>query len=330
MVKEARIRLRGHIKRRYDVMGNKITQLVSLVNASNFEKTNDAILQALNLIQFDFNKKIKKIAIKPNLCYYWKSSTGETTDPRVVESVIDIFRAYFNPDEIYIIESDATVMRTKYSFKMLDYEKIASKKNVKLVNLCNDELIPTDLKMKNSFSNRIKVPKTLMDVDLFISVPKLKSHSITGLTCALKNQFGCIPYKRKIVFHKDLDRVIAFVNKLIPPDLILVDGIVTNGKTPKKLNLIMAGYDPVAVDYIASKIVGINHRRIKHIVESEKLGVGSINVKCIGDDLSWFADRFPRKGFFYSVSRKALLNLYGIYLRLFTLEGKIFEMQPTL
>ena len=311
-------------------MGDKIKQLVSLVNTSNFEKTDEAILQALNLIQFDFNKKIKKIAIKPNLCYYWKSSTGETTDPRVVEAVIDIFRAKLSPDEIYIVESDATVMRAKYSFKMLDYEKLASKKNVKLINLSDDALLPADLKTKTSFSNRIKIPKTLSEVDLFISVPKLKLHSLTGLTCALKNQFGCIPFKRKEVFHKDLDRVIAFVNKLIPPDLILVDGIVTNGKTPKKLNLIMAGYDPVAVDYIASKIVGLDHRRIKHIVESERLGVGSTKVKCMGDDLSWFADRFPRKGFLYSVSRKALLKLYGIYLRMFTLEGKIFELRPTL
>lgn len=311
-------------------MENKTERLVSLVNISRFENINEALLNALNLIHFNFNIKIKKIAIKPNLCYYWKSTTGETTDPNVVKALIDILRMYINPDEIYIVESDATVMRTKYSFKMLDYEKLASEKNVKLVNLSDDTLFPVDVKMKTSFSNRIKIPKTLSEVDLFISVPKLKLHSLTGLTCALKNQFGCIPFKRKEVFHKDLDRVIAFVNKLIPPDLILVDGIVTNGKTPKKLNLIMAGYDPVAVDYIASKIVGLDHRRIKHIVESERLGVGSTKVKCMGDDLSWFADRFPRKGFLYSVSRKALLKLYGIYLRMFTLEGKIFELRPTL
>jgi len=311
-------------------MEQKTERLVSLVNISRFENINEAVLNALNLINFDFNKKIKKIAIKPNLCYYWRSTTGETTDPKVVEAFIDILRMYINPDEIYIVESDATVMRTKHSFKMLDYEKLASRKGVKLINLSDDTLLPVDAKMKTSYSDRIKIPKILSEVDLFVSVPKLKLHSLTGLTCALKNQFGCIPFKRKVVFHKDLNNVIAFINKLILPDLILVDGIVTNGKTPKRLNLIMAGYDPVAVDYIASKIVGLDHRRIKHLVESERLGVGSTNVKCMGDDLSSFADRFPRKGFLYSVSRKALLNLYGIYLRMFTLEGKIFELRPKL
>ena len=311
-------------------MEQKTERLVSLVNISRFENINEALLNALNLIHFNFNIKIKKIAIKPNLCYYWKSTTGETTDPKVVEAFIDILRMYINPDEIYIVESDATVMRTKYSFKMLDYEKLASKKGVKLINLSDDTLFPVDVKMKTSFSDRIKIPKTLSEVDLFVSVPKLKLHSLTGLTCALKNQFGCIPFKRKVVFHKDLNNVIAFINKLIPPDLILVDGIVTNGKTPKRLNLIMAGYDPVAVDFVATKIVGLNHRRIKHIIESEKFGVGSCNAELVGEDLSWFADSFPRKGFIYNASRKTLLRLYGLYLRLFTLEGKIFKKQPTL
>ncbi len=311
-------------------MRNNTERLVSLVDTSSYDTLTEAVKHALELIHFDFNKKIKKIAIKPNLCYYWKSTTGETTDPRVIESIIDVIRMYIDPDEIYIVESDATVMRTEFSFKMLGYAELASRKNVKLLNLCNDTLLPADIKTKTSFSDRIKIPETLSEVDLFVNVPSLKLHSLTGLTCALKNQFGCIPFRRKIVFHKELNNVIALINKLIPPDLILVDGIIVNGKTPKKLNLIMAGYDPVAVDYIATKIVGLNHRRIKHIIESERLGVGSCNAELVGDELSLFADRFPRKSFLYNSSRKALVQLYSLYLRMFTLEGKIFKRQPTI
>jgi uncharacterized protein (DUF362 family) len=156
-------------------------------------------------------------------------------------------------------------------------------------------------------------------------MPKLKLHAITGLTCALKNQFGCIPARRKIVFHKQLNEVIPFVNKVLTPDLVIVDGLVCQGKTPKRLNLLMAGYDPVAVDFVAAKIAGLNPRRIKHITNSEKIGVGSTNVRLVGADLSTFAKAFPRKSFFYTSSRKAMLQLYGYYVQNFTLDGKLLK-----
>jgi uncharacterized protein (DUF362 family) len=303
---------------------NETEQLVSLVDTSRYEALTEAVMQALKLIQFDFNKEIRKIAIKTNLNYYWKSSTGETVDPRVIEAIIDVFRKQTNVEDIYIVESDATVVRIRYAFKMLDHEELALRKGVKLINLCEDVLLPANLNAPLPLLKQIKVPETLTKVDLFISVPKVKVHSLTGLTCALKNQFGCIPIKRKIVFHENLSKTIAFINKLITPDLVLVDGIIAKGKTPKRLNLIMAGYNPVAVDFIAAKIAGFNPRRIKPLVESEKLGVGSTNVKCVGDDLSHFAKMFPKRGFFYNLYTKVLLWLYGFYLRHFTSEGRTF------
>ena len=309
-------------------MDNKSKQIVGLVDSSRHDTLTGAVKQVLELIHFDFKKDFKKIAIKLNLCNYWTSSSGETTDPRLVEAIIDVFRMNGSPDEIYLVESDATAMRTKHSFKMLGYEKLAKRKNAKLINLCADTLLPIESNTANLLLQQIKIPETLTKADLFISVPKLKLHPLTGLTCALKNQFGCIPVKRKIVFHKSLNKAIALINKLVTPDLVLVDGIISKGKTPKRLNLIMAGYDPVAVDSIAAKIAGLNPKRIKHIVESKNMGVGSTNVECVGDDWVQFANNFPRRGFLYSISRKYLMQLYGLYLRLLTLEGKIFGLQP--
>ena len=72
------------------------------------------------------------------------------------------------------------------------------------------------------------------------------------------------------------------------------------GKTPKKLNLIMAGDDPVAIDFIAAKLIGLNPKSIKHISASEKLGVGSTKVELTGKDLSSFANMFPKRSFIYN------------------------------
>jgi len=283
----------------------------------------EAVEHALKLLNFNFQKKIRKLVIKPNLCYYWKSSTGETTDPKLVEAIIDVFRDHLDLESVSLVESDATAMSVRHAFRMLGFERLAKEKNINLVNLCEDSILSPEIHTALPFHLSV-IPKTLAEKDFFISVPKLKLHPLTGLSCALKNQFGCIPIQRKVVFHKDISKVIASINKIITPDLILVDGIICKGKTPKLLNLILAGCDPVAVDYVAAKIAGLSPRKIGHIVESENLGVGSTNVEHFGDDWIWFKNIFPRNPKLYSLSMRYLVKLYGIYLRRFTLEGRIF------
>lgn len=68
--------------------------------------------------------------------------------------------------------------------------------------------------------------KTYMDSDFLISLAKLKMHTITGITCVLKNQFGANPQKRKIHYHSNLITVIHDLNKVKLPDLCLVNGII--------------------------------------------------------------------------------------------------------
>lgn len=304
---------------------------VGIVNASRFESLEEAINEALRLIDFKLDREIKRMVIKPNLCNYWTSTTGETTDPKFVETLVDIIRANQNPSEISIVESDATVMRVKHAFKILGYEDLASRKGLRLVNLCEDDLvqIPEHLNSSVLKELQIKIPKTLVDADLFVSVPTLKTHPLPGLSCALKNQFGCVPIKRKESLHKRLNDIIASINRVLAPGLIVVDGLICKGKTPKKLNLILASRDPVATDFVAAKIAGLNPNGIKHLVKSEKLGVGSTDVVLRGDDWTFFADRFPRKGFLSNISRRGLLAMYGWYLRYFTLEGRLFKMRAS-
>jgi uncharacterized protein (DUF362 family) len=289
----------------------------------------DAIAKAVELSGYKFKEGIKKIAIKTNTCYYWKSTTGETTDPKFIEATIDYLRTIINNPKIYVIESDATSMRANYAFKALDYEKLAAKKNVELINLSKQELIniPNNT---NPLFQKIKIPKILTEVDLFISVPKLKSHSLTKMTCALKNQFGCIPFQRKVIFHDHIHKTIAFINKTIPPDLFIVDGTIVNGKTPKKLDLVMASSDPVAIDTVGAKIQGLNGKKLEFIKESEKIGVGTTNFFCVGEKLEYFAEKFPRKFFVSNFVRRTLLKAYAFYVNKFTLEGKFFKKLPTL
>ncbi len=101
----------------------------------------EAIGKSISLLEFNSNKKVDKIVIKPNMCYYYHPSTGEVTDPRFVSALIDILRVIFpsNP-AISVVESDASAMKCRYVFKMLRYDELAREKNVRLVNLCEEKV----------------------------------------------------------------------------------------------------------------------------------------------------------------------------------------------
>ena len=87
-------------------------QLFTSVDVDN------AVERAIDSLNYDFGG-VKTVMIKPNLCYYWNASTGETTDGRVVCSVIKYVKKKLGEDvKITVAEADASAMRTKYAFSI--------------------------------------------------------------------------------------------------------------------------------------------------------------------------------------------------------------------
>ena len=134
--------------------------LVSLVKIKNSNITK-AIEESLNLIGYKIPENITNIVIKPNLCYYWDYSTGQTTDPKFIAALINLIRSEISSNiNISIVESDASAMKCKYAFKILGYEKLAKDHKVKLVNLTEDQSQTVNV-TAGKYSFKIMVPKKL-------------------------------------------------------------------------------------------------------------------------------------------------------------------------
>jgi uncharacterized protein (DUF362 family) len=75
--------------------------VLTSLKSKNFsdEDLRETVGRAFSRLDFDFKSEIRNVAIKPNLCYYWDFSTGETTDPRVVGAIIDQVRSEIGDDE---------------------------------------------------------------------------------------------------------------------------------------------------------------------------------------------------------------------------------------
>ena len=274
-----------------------MSNVVSLVrvNSRSLEDIKKAVSKAINLIDFKSDGPVESVIIKPNLCYYWNSATGYTTDPQVVAGIIDWVREKHGENVcIRVAEADASAMRTKYAFPILGYEKLAKEKNVELFNLSNDTLVDKTV-LVNNHEMSFKVPKLLLESDLFINVPKLKIMRITKITCAMKNVFGCIGFRRKIVYHPFLDEAIVGINKILRPHLTIVDGLIALGRFPVKLGLVTCGADLFSVDWIASQVMGYKPSKVKFlkIAAKEKLG-NPDNIMIRGESFEEFKKIFPR------------------------------------
>lgn len=271
-----------------------------------------AIIESLKLIDYSFDKTVKRVVIKPNLCYYWDCTTGQTTDPLFVAELIDLLRERISDSvDIAVVESDASAMRCKYAFRMLGFEQLALEKNVRLVNLSEEECDNSAVSC-NGNNYGFMVPRIIRDADLKINISKIKyTIDPIKLTCALKNMYGCNPYPKKYKYHADLGNVIVALNKTMKFNLCLIDNNVVSGVQPRKIGLVMASRDPVAIDVASAKIAWLNPDKIGYFRVAEREGVGSRSFVSKGLPLDYFKAMYPKKTF----KRKMMGRAYKMVLK---------------
>ncbi|HHU91354.1 MAG TPA: DUF362 domain-containing protein [Clostridiaceae bacterium] len=219
------------------------------------------------------------IGIKPNLVVAKPSSSGATTSPIIVSALIEYLKEYQH-DNLVILESSWIGDSTNRAFKVCGYQDISKKYNVPLFDIKQDTYT-----MKTFNGMKMEVSDKVLSLDFIINVPVLKGHCQTLVTGALKNMKGCISDREKRNFHtRGLHRPIAYLNKIIKQDFVLVDGICGDldfeeGGNPVQMNRIFCGTDPVLMDsYIASNM-GYRPYDVNYIKIAEEIGVGSADIE---------------------------------------------------
>jgi ferredoxin len=149
----------------------------------------------------------------------------------------------------------------------------------------------------------IPVSRYVFDTDLFISVPKFKTHCVTTITGAVKNVYGTVVglYKAQQHSHspkeEEFARVIAKVYAAAKPGLTVMDAVVAmegdgpSGGTPRPVGLIMAGTDAVALDSCAARVIGLRPFDVLTTKEAHmrKLGEGDPErIDIVGEEIDGF------------------------------------------
>jgi len=252
-----------------------------------------------------------KVLIKLNLCDFKMPETGAVTHPIFLDALLCYLTDNYNDLDITVIESDATSAQPNLLIKWLGFKPILNKYGVSYCNLSESK------KFNKLINGRhwktLKIPKIIEDCDYLISLAKMKTHTHTKISCVLKNQFGCIPYRRKINYHKFLDDAIVDACLAMKPDFSFVDGILGLGGSwgptmgiPIRLNTVVSGKDPVAVDALSSKIMGFNPKHIGHIKKAQESGLGNMSSKIVGEDIKNIDISFEYSKLMTSMIRFAL------------------------
>jgi len=265
------------------IMKGKV--VVKRCDSYSLSEVEKEIINVLGLLDFRFKKGIR-VLIKPNILGVHKPEQAITTHPVLVEGVCKILEK--KNAKIYIGESSAS--ESDKAFEISGIAKIARKYG-KIIYFEKEKKI----KVNAGKFGDLYLPSIIRDVDLIINMPKLKTHSLTKMTGAVKNLFGFISGGMKSSYHRiytsdeKMSELFVEIYNHIKPGLNIMDGIIGlegngpgTGGLPRETGIILVSKNAVAMDIVASEIIGYKAMEIQtNKIAREQELVDSVEI--IGD-----------------------------------------------
>jgi uncharacterized protein (DUF362 family) len=237
----------------------------------------------------------KRVVLKPNLVEF-DSATAINTSPALVLAVLEACRA-LGAGAVRIAEGPGHRRTTwdlaeaaGYFTTIPDFEAIFTDLNL-------DEISEVALPRSAKGLHSLWLPRTALDCDLLISLPKMKTHHWAGVTLGMKNLFGLVPgavygWPKNVLHWAGIDESIVAVNSAVPNMFTIVDGVEgMEGNGPiqgrrKHAGVLVAGADRVAVDATCCRVMGVNPELVRHLRLAQTVSqTQEANVRQIGERL---------------------------------------------
>lgn len=278
-------------------MNNK----VSIVKCEQYSNALSAVERAVSLIGGieKFVKKGDRVVIKPNLVSKKKPDEAVTTNPDFLRAVI--IMAEKAGGIVTIAESPGGPYNTaalKGVYSVCGVDKAIEGTNAKL----NFDTAFTEVNYSEGKTvKNIPVINPILEADVIISLPKLKTHAMTSYTGAVKNLFGVIPGTHKAELHFRLNERKAFCSMLVDlhecvkPTLSIMDaiwGMEGNGPTAgrnRHIGLVMASENSHALDMAACRLIDYTPDEVdtvREAVERGLVGRSADSLDIVGESLN--------------------------------------------
>jgi uncharacterized protein (DUF362 family) len=249
---------------------------VAVLRATSYDgRLEDVVLDGLRAI--DAGVRGARVVLKPNLVEFDPGS-AINTDPRLIAATVVAMRRLGAADVI-VAEGPGHRRDTEYVVTRSGLIDRLREVDAAFADLNTDALVPRGLASRYTNLGSLWLPRTVVDADVVVSMPKMKTHHWTGITLSLKNCFGCVPgrvygWPKNALHWQGIEASILDVAGAVRPTLAIVDGIVGmqgNGPisgTPVASGVLVFGNDPVATDVTAARLMDVDPERVPYLAEA--------------------------------------------------------------
>ena len=287
----------------------------------------EIIFQTLKGIEDDVMaslEKKKRILVKPNFVSTTRALAASHADE--IRAILDFFKPRFK-GEIIVGESAPSRNGTFEGYQNFGYLPLEKEYGIKLVDLNKEPWVYRYVFGKDHRPMPIRIISTFLDRDVYvISAAKMKTHDRTVTTLSLKNTLIGAPLNDGKKNDKGLTHMeynftpketlhfnMFHLAQEIWPDLGIIDGFEAMegngpiGGTPVDAKVALASLDPLALDTLATQIMGFNTSKITYLTAMAEAGMGQgdmTKVQIVGTPLDQCRYKFK--------PNEKLIESYGL------------------
>jgi uncharacterized protein (DUF362 family)/Pyruvate/2-oxoacid:ferredoxin oxidoreductase delta subunit len=260
-----------------------------MIHPATYDSCREAVERAFDLFPQEIAHK--KIVIKPNVLRMSTADEHIVTHPALLRAVVEKVEQ-MSPAEIVVGDNPGVF---SYGDNENSFEKTGLMRAARgyYRNLGDT---PQPVAFHPDFMDTVAISREILDADIFISLPKFKTHGLTVMTGAIKNSYGILPGAQKARLHRiagtpeRFHDVIVEVFRLRVPDLFIMDAVVgMEGNGPaapdlREIGLILAADNAVALDGVVARMMGLDPGRLRFLQKARAMGLGDFDSQRVRID----------------------------------------------
>jgi uncharacterized protein (DUF362 family)/ferredoxin len=260
---------------------------VYLTRCPTYERVEHRLADLLDMMggMAEYATPGERIALKANLLMPAPPHRAATTHPAVVAAVGRVTKN--TGAEPFIVDSPGSGYQHREGTLHRLYRVCGMLQAAREANIAvNFDTTYKEVSFPDgALTRRFEIITPVVEADGLFNLCKLKTHLFTGMTGAVKNTFGVVPGLVKPGYHAKLQDVHRFasmlldLNRYVSPRLSLMDAVVgmegdgpSNGR-PRQVGLLLAAKNPLALDVVASEIIGLDRQDNPVLIEAERRGL---------------------------------------------------------
>jgi uncharacterized protein (DUF362 family) len=222
----------------------------------------------------------KKVLLKPNMVEPARDRPQMTTHPAMIRAANEVFRSW--GATVKVGEAPGHIRDTEFALWASRIGDALDADQIPFGDLNYEEVGFVANRGKVSKLPGLFFPKSVLEADYVVSMPKLKTHHWVGITCAMKNLYGTLPgikygWPKNVLHHAGIPQTVVDINASLPKTLAIVDGITCmegDGPilgSPKEMGLVVCGTCPIAVDATCARIMGLLPELVPYLAAGRRL-----------------------------------------------------------